>query len=400
MIMLFCNQGTTVSYSIVISLDTLVFKMVVHSITDISIPCHIHNPLRATYKFISITDCEHEEFSRNRQDTALIALLLAVRHHSSAKGVNRVLTFGSRYVAGQSANTRQRVAYGSANKTYDRIMTFADTLDAGRCFCVILENNYESRDFFNESILSQEGVGEVFLLEEPKSATFTLGSTGSVPIMSGCHRVIPLNIPYNQVIPSVPIGTHPVGHTSYFSTHSVVDLALTVATIQTSCCIGSFCDRQSISTNRNEQCGCFYQDRKPAKIVDLDVILTVPEQFDPKAYTTITNFCSWQTSQLFLTPDTWSVIKKDVKRVVEYVNSNGGLTYIGWLRTGAVRDASDAGSAENLASTTMHPHLSYLYPSNVNLPDTKEFSVLRLSLSTNATHQMPNLLPVQDTNTI
>jgi hypothetical protein len=122
--------------------------MVINNIADALIAPHIKNPLRGTYKFITITDCQHEDFSRNREDTALIAVLLGIRHHSMSDGNNRVMTYGSRYGSGQSGNSRQRTGYGSSNRSYDRIATFGDTKEKGKCFCVILESNFDSQDFF------------------------------------------------------------------------------------------------------------------------------------------------------------------------------------------------------------------------------------------------------------
>jgi hypothetical protein len=61
--------------------------------------------------------------------------------------------------------------------------------------------------------------------------------------------------------------------------------------------------------------------------------------------------------------------RQAVRAVLQHVNTHGGWTYVGWLRTGTVQDSSDTlnssnQAGENLASATQQPHLSYLYPTN------------------------------------
>jgi hypothetical protein len=58
-----------------------------------------------------------------------------------------------------------------------------------------------------------------------------------------------------------------------------------------------------------------------------------------------------------------------VKKVLEYVNQNGGWTYVGWVRTGTVQDTSDTAAREsdNIASRDQAPHISYLYPTDTQI---------------------------------
>ena len=62
-------------------------------------------------------------------------------------------------------------------------------------------------------------------------------------------------------------------------------------------------------------------------------------------------------------------LRESIKNIVKYINDNDGWTYIGWLRTGRVTDQSastEQAAGENLSSVTQTPHLSYLYPSNLD----------------------------------
>jgi hypothetical protein len=368
---------------------------------QLTVPSHIASQPRQDLTLIPVTRCQEASFLKNRERTAILGVFLSVRHVSMSEGVNKVITTGAGRYGAASGNSRARLP-GNTTRAYDRIITFGDvsTLD-GRCFAVILKTQTLSAQFFLPSIQSLEGVGEIFLLEEPEAISTSLGSTGSVPVLDNCFRTIPLAVPYSDSIPSIQLTSPPLGATKYFCQHNQNNIAMSMAAHTVASCGGQFCDRQVIFTNPLQRCGCFHFDREKALVIDMDVTVSVPLTFDQDGSKTISHFRSWKTSQLFVKPEAWALLRANdmeqvqqvreaVHAVLDHVNAHGGWTYVGWLRTGMVQDSSDTSIGnlpENLARVTQQPHLSYLYPTNTACvaEDNEAFQSCRLSVPTPTT---------------
>jgi hypothetical protein len=203
-----------------------------------------------------------------------------------------------------------------------------------------------------------------------------------VPIIESVLETIPLCNPINTIIPAVPLEAPNMGCTRYFSSHNITDVKFLSPRFVESICLGSFCDRQLSTENLvstlNARCGCFHQDRSTSPLlVEFDIALSCPFTFDQSGKTYITNFRSYRTTLLFIKKESLKLVQNGsnkhlqdlriaVENIVNYINRNGGWSYVGWLRTGIVHDISEtqAAQAENLASTSQTPHLSYLYPTN------------------------------------
>ena len=111
--------------------------MLVRTVQELRTPVHINcSPRQDVDHFVSITQCEDKRFPDNRENSALIGVLLQIRHNSMvAEDRRALLTTGSRYAAGATAALRQRL--GGGNRNYDRLALFADTRESGRCFAII-----------------------------------------------------------------------------------------------------------------------------------------------------------------------------------------------------------------------------------------------------------------------
>ena len=374
-------------------------KMLVRTVQELRTPVHINcSPRQDVDHFVSITQCEDKRFPDNRENSALIGVLLQIRHNSMvAEDRRALLTTGSRYAAGATAALRQRL--GGGNRNYDRLALFADTRESGRCFAIIFKNPTMSTSFFNRCIRTHEGVGNVFILDEPTPVTSTLGSTASVPIIEQVWDCLPLSNSINTLVPTVPLIPPEMGCTRYFSLHNITNIRFQNASFVPSLCSGSFCDRQLSSENMTNpqvaRCGCFHYDRSSSAItIQFDIALPCPLEFDQSGVTYVNGFRSYRTTLLFIKKETLKYIKRNnsdqlsslrraVQQIVTYINNNGGWSYIGWLRTGTVHDASEAQAtvAENLASTSQTPHLSYLFPSNEELVTNPSEEFLNMQMS-------------------
>ena len=354
--------------------------MLVTNVNELKTPPHIGiNPRKNVTTFLKISQCEEKLFQRKKQNSALIGVLIQLRHNSMVSDGRQILTTGSRYAPGVSGASRQRL--GGGNKNYDRLALFADTKEPGRCFAVIFKNPAMSSNFFKRCERTHEGVGHTFFLDEPTGVTNTLGSTSSVPIVDEVLDCLPLSNSIKTLVPTVPLVPPEMGCTRYFASHNV-SLEIPNASFVESLCNGIFCDRQlcadSMTNPKSAKCGCFHYDRTSAPItIQFGITLECPLDFDQTGATDVSSFRSYRTTLLFIKKENLKYVKKDsyhhlhllrkaVEDIFTYVNNNGGWSYIGWLRTGTVHDVSEAQSnaAENLASTSQMPHLSYLYPTN------------------------------------
>ena len=108
---------------------------------------HVPNP-REGLTMVKVAQCQSADFESRQENTALVGMLLTIRHVSmSDGGAKPTLTSGSiRHTAGQSGMNRQRLS-NMQGRPYDRIATFADLQDPGACFAVVLKNPRESQHF-------------------------------------------------------------------------------------------------------------------------------------------------------------------------------------------------------------------------------------------------------------
>ena len=372
--------------------------MLVRTVNELQSAPHINcQPRRQVDHFVTVTECEDKSFAATRENSAVIGMLLQIRHNSMVTEDRRALvTTGARYAPGANVVARQRL--GGGNRTYDRLALFADTREPGRCFAMIYKNSAASTNFFSRCIRTHEGVGNVFFLDEPTPVTSTLGSTASVPIIESVWDALPISNPIDTLLPNVPLLPPDMGCTRYFCSHNVRELQFHNASFVDSVCTGVFCDRQlctdTVTNPQAIRCGCFHYDRSSAPLtIQFDIAMPCPLDFDQSGITYISGFRSYRTTLLFIKKDTLKYVKKNdsndlntlrnaVREVVQYVNNNGGWSIVGWLRTGTVHDISETQGvlAENLASTTQTPHVSFLYPTNSLLvnEDNQYFTNLRM----------------------
>ena len=355
---------------------------------ELACPIHIEDQLLPTSTYISVEECRTVAYLNSvssQENKALIGLCLSIRHMSMStvtgdSGGRYLLTSGLPTRQATGPNSRARTGTATYNRNYDRLVMFADLRSStGRCFACILEKQRDSTRFFDKMKNGQEGVGDIFVFEEPPPVKNTLGSTTSVAIVELCARTLPVVGRYDQAVPLTPLTSPSAGETAYFAKHHVTNLMLGAASFQEAICAGKLCDRQVEKKAITWKCGCIFAEKHTLSpcVVEVNVGIDVPLSFDPSGSKVVHNFRSFRTSQLFVDEDCWptitlgdphqrTLLRRAVTNVVTHINSHGGWTYVGWVRTGAVQDTSDIGSkeSENVASRDQTPHISYLYPTD------------------------------------
>ena len=348
---------------------------------------HIGITPRTDLEVIQASDARSEYYSGvHREGKCFVGQLIHVKHHSQMEGSSKTLLTKLRSYATNAQNgARQRIAR-EESRQYDRMLLFADLNSPnGRCFVVINRFYRSTLKLLHHSSASQEGIGKIFVLEEPDPVTNTLGSSESVDIVDQPQRCYPVTLPVHTAVPQYPLRTPDVGETRYFAVHGDTSVIVSMAHATQAMCSGSFCDRSMYSDNPMHKCGCLHTNGKHSLVIECDVTIAVRRDFDPSGQRTITKFRSWTTSQLFVHNDTWAKIdlntmdnlhlpalRTSIRNIVQYINDNGGWSITGWVRTGAVTDASDPNNtvvqdAENLANVEQKPKISYLYPTDTTI---------------------------------
>ena len=142
-------------------------------------------------------------------------------------------------------------------------------------------------------------------------------------------------------------------------------------------CSGIFCDRQrAVETGRgNRACGCYSMQNLIGNIV---LVHQVTVSKGDTVILTMDDFSSLQFSSLYMKDDFTSTIRFNLldytpayfslqeaaDNVVEYINTNGGFTVIGWYKRGEINDVSNDDSQNEVESSEIGYHIVYIFPTN------------------------------------
>ena len=371
--------------------------------SDLSIPSHVS---AAFNEDSTVTDMKDYQSKRHlsdlshREDKGLVVMLLSVKHHSQiSDGGGRLMTSSSSRSGpgGGSAKKSRTSEWASRARKYDRFLMMAELSSAtGKCVCRISPDSLATAQFFTTKCfgLGQEGVGDIFWIEEPRPVQSCLGNTHCVPIIESETSVFPVKLNMKDKIAEVEPSNPNEGETKFFVKHGEKKLEIGVAAIVPASCSGSFCDQQNILTSKDVSCGCLFKARnKCANMLEATIKIPVKQTFNETGEEVIEHFRSWRFSQLFVDADCWTeiqwedrhhqkLLRKAVKDIAECVNRKGGWTHVGWLRKGKTSDNSDSSSGWNFASASTVPHLSHLHPSepkDVSLEENEECTNLQLN---------------------
>jgi hypothetical protein len=355
------------------------------------------------------------------ESTGVVGIVLSVTH-SLATGTTQTTQVGARSGPGIGLNSRMRLGQAS-KRNYDRIVMFGDVSSSGNCFAVVFPSNITSSNFFGSSN-QRKGVGCMYYILEPKEVRETLGSTTSVAILDSYTSAFVLHNSVARSVKEVPYMWPEAGHTKYFAYHDR-QIQLAYTTLKSDTCLGGyFCDRQKKFTSTmslKPHCGCFSNSGQAPLVLDHVLSVNIPELQSENGQIVVKEFRSFRTQQLFadnralrfasqtgqahtlVTTSTAEMnkIRQAVKECVQYINSRGGWTVIGWVRRGVTADTSDtrneSGVAlENMASESTKPHSSYLYPTDVTVVESDEYKGMMYKPGNVVAAAVHPMAPVQD----
>ena len=152
---------------------------------------------------VSIEHCSRTDYSTDSDTKAVEGIFLFGRHFTQSSAfmegnTPKVDIFGNRRRGNGPTYVKQ-----TTQKSYDRIFFYGDTSSRdGRCFAVIIPSTWAAEQFMSEIKLTG-GVGDIFVIYEPKPVTDMMGV--NLPVL------VPNNFPAfplkhrNEYYPEVPL---------------------------------------------------------------------------------------------------------------------------------------------------------------------------------------------------
>lgn len=330
-------------------------------------------------QILTLKDLLEDNFNRNEQ-YVLVGTLYRINHH------RRGLREGqddSRY----DRNRRGR----KANREYDRMFMFI-SLD-GQVFCYIAGMAVIGRQVMSRCRNNMIGVGATFVLVGPslEGRNFLGNDTCIVKTM---HPLIPLKPSFAGLLPTLQmVDSEKVGHESGFCFHKVKltlgDVVLiTKYNTEKASCQGCLCDRK-MPFDSNLACGCF-DIANNQKVPPVVLQYTVEGKNTKKIPKAVVGERSLRSTLLFIENvatlgllsyetllEEHFFIRSAVKSCVDYINESGGFTVIGIVVKGGVPDASAGASGTRLSADSDTIHISYLYPTRTDIPQSQEYMDLK-----------------------
>ena len=320
---------------------------------------------------VNIHDCEDPSFDENSDDKVLIAILIALKHHSSSSNSSVRMKNPTNQQGGRPT-AFQRLKYTAGTASYDRIFYFADIGTAGKCFVIITDTVSQTDQLLSHGRESAS-IGDIFAIVEPQNPTRALQD---LPIVETVLPLIPLK---QSVIPIREVNLVPpqIGQQRFFILIGK-KIRVNRVNVMNASCQGLLCDRQKPFV-RAASCGCIFTVNAAALVLMMNVKFEYEDENGAKASYTATNFRSWRTTTLFtknITPSrdlvpffhAQSEIRATVSEITRTINDGHGWTLIGWFRRGEVSDASSAANEaeRDVAGINQPIHLAYLFPTSLD----------------------------------
>ena len=259
--------------------------------------------------------------------------------------------------------------------SYKKCILLADLADPNQLTGVLLEQSNEDHNmlFARDLSLDNVAVGQRFVILSPKL-------TGS-QLKNGAW-VITTNRPLEFVsapkIPIRPLKCEQIGHEIRYFTMKGKQILLheddTIDPIKTKCNFHA-CDRQNAKAmGIQSTCGCWMQSSRsengPKNTVMMFSFYFPDEN---KKLFRVADFTSLNTSKLFFKNNNiladvktlqnnavYDYVQNQWRKIIEFVNSNGGWTLVGWYIRAVLEDEEKDETDEVLFRTNVKINISHL----------------------------------------
>jgi len=283
---------------------------------------------------------------------------------------------------------------GSMNSQYYRLFLFRDiTSKTGEVVYVVEGKNRNDRIWGRSPALRDNGgvtIGTYVCIMNPLPVTSWF--CNEIPIIEsrGSAFVMKQSGGAMDVHMDSSIGTNVTR--CFVQNGAKVDVLST--DVHTTKCSGLFCDRQrSMEISRGSRsCGCYSMNIRVSSIALLhrvEVSASGVHLFSMDDFSSL-NFCN-----LYLkTPFSWNIranlldfthayykLQECIENTIDYINSNGGFTVIGWYKRGEINDISNDDSQNEVESSEIGHHIVSIYPTNRDIVKLDEFKTKQFDIS-------------------
>jgi hypothetical protein len=337
-------------------------------------------------KVISVAHLQLRENRNDLEDTVLALKVL----NCTVGGANTHTK-----VATNSSQAYKKQKMFSAAKSYNRYFLCADLKHPPFCCAIMTKSTAESAELlcYNHGDVF---IGADFYVVEPNLTFQTIGESVAVLSLS-TKQLIPLKDCENADSQAFPMTLPPhAGDTHYFIIEGK-EINLRRINLPTDVsCSGIQCDRQKTKGG----CSCIHNGPGQAMVYAFDVDFPISRDLQLGTNYTCDSYRSYRTTSLFfqnfadhanntLVEQEFAERKErraSIKKMVHYINKNGGWKVVGWCKRGEVADA--ANETEKVENNEVNFHISYLYPFNTQLVNSQEFK--ELQITSNSTPLLPS----------
>jgi hypothetical protein len=328
-------------------------------------------------KVISVAHLQSRDNRNDLEDTVLALKVL----NCTVGGTNTHTK-----VATNSSQAFKKQRIFSAAKSYNRYFLCADLKNPPLCCAIMTKSTAESAELlcYNHGDVF---IGADFYVVEPNLTFQTIGESVAVLSLS-TKQLIPLKDCEDASSQAFPMRLPPhAGDTHYFIIEGK-EINLRHINLPTDVsCSGIQCDRQKTKGG----CSCIHNGPGQAMVYAFDVDFPISSDLLLGTHYTCDSYRSYRTTSLFfqnfadhanetLVEQEFAERKErraSMKKMVCYINKNGGWKIVGWCKRGEVADA--ANETEKVENNEVNFHISYLYPFKTKLVNSKEFGELRIT---------------------
>ena len=300
---------------------------------------------------------------------------------------------GQNMTAYQSFYKKNKEA--SASSHYYRLFLFRDvSSNDGQVVYMVEGKNRNANLWTRNPMLRDDGtltIGTYICVMNPRPITSTwcneipiLECRGSVFVMKSPLSVMQIAMDYSITANS----------TQAFVINNL-KIMIVSTDIHSSKCSGLFCDRQrSMDIDRGTRsCGCYSMNSRVGSIVLVHSVefsasgnnkAFVMEDFSSLSFSSIylkyAISPSVKSNQLDYT-DMYYRLTDTIDKVVEYINSKGGFTVVGWYKRGEINDQSNDDSQNEVESSEIGIHVVSICPTDKTVMDDSIYKELRFDIT-------------------
>ena len=283
----------------------------------------------------------------------------------------------------------------SNSGSYGRLFLLMDLEDESGTLYYLIQSTAQHGNLwnFNRSIRDNGDItiGTILCVLNPRPIERYMA--GQIPIIETDHPVVTLQ---SENLRTINMRENlPSNETIGFCVKNVPLSLLTLACIPGRCS-GYFCDRQRVKelVTLKKGCGCYYTGRNSSIVVKFELSANVGE-----TVLEISDFTSYKFQQIFMngripigaavesfcvTSLVYENLYDNICEVIDFINTRGGWTIVGWSKRGEINDVSPestTGSAtEKVEAPSVSHHIVRIFPTNrnINIADNMLFNVSSL----------------------